>query len=261
MGKNKLQRFAEMREFPHVVEPNIDDILNDQFALKGHWARDFFGNTNPVVLELGCGKGEYTVNLAKRFPGKNFIGIDIKGARMWKGAKFSYQENYKNVGFLRARIENITSFFAQNEVSEIWLTFPDPQLKKFRKRLTSAKFLNAYKKFLMHGGYVHLKTDSKTLYHFTRNVIQKNNLPLFSATPDLYRDYPEDKALTIQTFYEQQFLHLQLKITYLQFSLDTNEEIVNPPEDKAMAMNEKNWRDKFVPVMPVSGKIHSDFNQ
>ena len=171
MTKRKLERFTEMAHFRNVLQPGFDEVFGRKHPIMGKWHDTFFGNDNPIVIELGCGKGEYTVGLAKKFPEKNFIGIDIKGSRMWRGAKSAIEENLKNTGFLRTRIEFINSFFDKDEVDEIWLTFPDPQPKKSNKRLSSCRFLNMYSNFLKQEGYIHLKTDSELLYSYTLNKI------------------------------------------------------------------------------------------
>ena len=231
-AKNKLKKFSEMAAFPNVVQAGFDEVYQKSHYLKGKWAIDFFKNNNPIVLELGCGKGEYTVGLARKFTGKNFLGIDIKGARMWKGASDALDGNLKNAGFLRTRIEMIQSFFAPGEVSEIWITFPDPQIKRLRakKRLTSAGFLNLYGKFLKHGGVIHLKTDSEHLYEFTRSVIKINNLPCIEDTSDLYKTGIADDILSIKTHYEALFTDKGFTIKYLKFTLLEDVVLVNPPE-------------------------------
>ncbi len=222
MGKNKLRRFAENDTFPNLIQPELEEVFRKDHPLKGFWNANFFKDQNPIVLELGCGKGEYTVGLAELFPYKNFIGIDIKGARMWRGAKTAHQKNMPNVGFVRTRIEHISSFFARDEVSEIWITFPDPQPKwiKENKRLTSAFFLNQYKLFLKPNGLVHLKTDSLELHNYTLNLIKRNHLTIHQQTQDLYGSDIVSPVLSIRTFYESQFLEKGKKITYLCFSLD-----------------------------------------
>lgn len=260
MAKNKLERFAEMKNFPHVFEPTLEQAFNRTFRLQGKWKAEFFNNQHPLILELGCGKGEYTVNLARKFPQQNFIGVDIKGARMWKGAKASHQEGLSNVAFLRTHIEHLPAFFGTGEVDEIWLTFPDPQLKKMRKRLSSARFLNDYRNFLKPEGPVHLKTDSKFLHNFTYRLIRLNNLPLITASRDIYKEFSDDQTLTIKTFYEQQFLYFHIPITYLKFLLKGPSEITNPEEDKEAAQKEKEYRDQIMPKIPVQGKPRKDEN-
>jgi tRNA (guanine-N7-)-methyltransferase len=193
---------------------------------------DFFKNTNPIVLELGCGKGEYTIGLARKYPDKNFIGIDIKGARIWRGAKTATDEAMTNVGFLRTRIEQISSFFNANEVSEIWITFPDPQMKKTRalKRLTSSRFLPKYRQFLKSGGLIHLKTDNSLLYDYSYHLCMHNNLNIIKATSNLYETETDANLLSIQTFYESQFLGQGIPIKYLCFTLHEKENINEPPD-------------------------------
>ena len=179
MSKNKLSKFADMATYPHVFEPTFGDA---PFEMRGRWGSDFFHNDNPIVLELGCGRGEYTVGLAKLFPDKNFIGVDIKGARMWTGATQSLREGMANVAFLRTQIEFIEKYFAPGEVAEIWLTFSDPQMKKVTKRLTSTYFLARYRNILADGGIIHLKTDSNFLFTYTTYVVERNALPLLFRT-------------------------------------------------------------------------------
>jgi len=227
MGKNKLQHFAEMKEFKHTFEGFSINLLNDDFHLKGKWNADFFKNNNPIVLELGCGKGEYTVGLAEKYPNKNFIGVDIKGARIWFGAKKALEANLNNVAFYRGVIEFINKVFAKNEISEIWITFPDPQRKKMRKRLTSARFLELYKEICIPNAQIHLKTDSKLLYYFTNELIKYNNLELEASTNDLYSQQLESEELSIRTFYEKMFLRMNDTITYTRFKLN-DKPIENP---------------------------------
>jgi tRNA (guanine-N7-)-methyltransferase len=233
VGKNKLAKFAQMATFDNVIQPPLDEVLNKDFPLKGKWNAEFFKNENPIVLELGCGKGEYTVGLAQRYPDKNFIGVDIKGARMWRGASLAIQNNIRNTGFLRTRIEHILSFFAPGEVSEIWVTFPDPQLKRARakKRLTSSVFLNRYKQFLKPGGLVHLKTDNTPLYEYTCQLCQHNGLEVKYSTSDLYNcGFPNEVLLGIKTHYETLFYAKGFSIKYLYFTLDGCDNLQEPPQ-------------------------------
>ena len=216
MGKNKLSKFADMETYENVFQYTCETLQQGGFPLKGKW-NTFFGNNCPIVLELGCGKGEYTVGLAKLFPEKNFIGIDIKGARMWTGATQARKENLGNVAFLRTHIELLDYFFSENEVAEIWITFPDPQMQKTNKRLTSTRFLKRYAEILRPDGIVHLKTDSNFLYQYTRAVIAENQLTTAMDTDDLYHSGWEDAILSIQTYYEQQWRSRGLNIKYLQF--------------------------------------------
>jgi tRNA (guanine-N7-)-methyltransferase len=225
MGKDKLKRFAENKTFACFVEPEFEQMFRTEHPLKGNWHRDFFHNDKPIVLELGCGKGEYTVALAERNPDKNFIGVDIKGARMWHGAKTATERGMTNVGFLRARIEFITSLFAAGEVSELWITFPDPQLKtrRAKKRLTSPIFLEYYAKMLATDGWINLKTDSQHLYNYTQAVISQFDLPCEVANNDIYGSGYADEVLSVKTAYETVYLQRGLPITYTRFSLGGKE--------------------------------------
>lgn len=222
MGKNKFKKFKENETFTNLFQPELQDIADSSFELKGKWKSNYFKNNNPIVLELGCGKGEYTIGLSKQFKDKNFIGVDIKGARLWRGAKTATEEQLPNVGFVRTRIEQISAFFAEDEVDEIWITFPDPQPRevKAKKRLSSSRFLNQYVSFLKPNGLVHLKTDCQPLHEYTRKVVEQNNLQLNVCTNDLYSTVTNDPILGIKTFYEQQFLAQGLPITYLNFNVN-----------------------------------------
>lgn len=234
MGKNKLAKFADMATYPHVFEAPGVAVDEASFKMRGQWHEKFFNNDNPIVLELGCGRGEYTVGLARLFPDKNFIGVDIKGARMWTGATESLNEGLKNVAFLRTHIEFIDRFFAPGEVAEIWLTFSDPQMKKVTKRLTSTFFLERYRRFLVNDGLVHLKTDSNFLFTYTNYVVDENKLPVLFRTDDLYhtlsveKDEEVQRILGIQTYYEQQWIARGLNIKYLKFQLPTEGELREP---------------------------------
>ncbi len=219
-SKNKLKRFKENETFTNVIQPSRDEILNDTHELKGNWKRDLFKNNNPIVLELGCGKGEYTVNLARRSPDKNFIGIDIKGARFWRGAKTALEKNLTNVCFLRIQIELIDRLFAENEVDEIWITFPDPQIKykRTKHRLTNIDFLNKYKRILKPEGVVHLKTDSEFMHGYTLGLLHGLGEEIEYAHHDVYgNDHSPKEVTQIQTFYESQYLEENKKITYVRF--------------------------------------------
>ncbi|KXB07967.1 hypothetical protein AKJ55_01605 [candidate division MSBL1 archaeon SCGC-AAA382M17] len=233
MTKNKLARFAEMKTFPNVVEPEFREVFYKDYRLKGKWQKDFFKNDKPIVLELGCGKGEYTINLARQYPNHNFIGIDIKGARMWRGAKIALEENIPNAVFLRTRIDFITSFFEEDEVKAIWVTFPDPQPKKPRKRLISTKFLTYYQHFIQNNSPIHLKTDNYNLYHYTLSIIRENELYLLYAENDIYgvNNNQLEAIRKIQTFYEKQFLEENKKIKYVAFKLDKYKNLKEPPDD------------------------------
>jgi tRNA (guanine-N7-)-methyltransferase len=231
MSKKKLQRFDEMKTFSNVHQPPFMEVFQKDHHLKGKWKSGYFENRNPLVLELGCGKGEYTTGLARIFADRNYIGIDIKGSRIWKGARAALQENLGNVAFIRTYIETINSFFEPGEVDEIWLTFPDPQLKKKNKRLTAPRFLNRYRQFLKDGGLVHLKTDNPLLYQYTMKVAGFNKLTLQAATDDLYHSDLKDRVPDIKTFYEQQFLDQGMKINYLCFKLPNEKNILEPPDE------------------------------
>ena len=221
MAKNKLSKFADMETYGNVFQYTFHTLQTETFPLKGKW-HTHFGNQNDIVLELGCGKGEYTVGLARLFPEKNFIGIDIKGARMWKGATEALDENIQNAAFLRTHIELINHFFAENEVSEIWITFPDPQMKKTNKRLSSTRFMKEYSQIMKPDGIVHLKTDSNFLYTYTKAMINENKLTVLTDTDDLYQSGIDDKILNIQTFYEQQWRSRGLNIKYIKFLCPKN---------------------------------------
>jgi tRNA (guanine-N7-)-methyltransferase len=224
LGKNKLARWAEMKTFSNVIEPPTEEAYGRDHPLKGNWNRTIFRNENPIVLELGCGKGEYTVGLASKFHNNNYIGIDIKGARMWRGSKTAHENGISNAAFLRTRIEFINSFFSVDEVKEIWITFPDPHPKRRNasKRLTSPFFLNFYRSFLINRGIVHLKTDNKDLYEYTCNVARHNQLEIAASTSDLYSGAMNSEIHSIKTHYEKIFLKEGIKICYLSFYLDKN---------------------------------------
>lgn len=225
--KRKLEHFQEMKSFPNVYEPTIDEVFRTSYRLKGKWNSEHFKNNHPLVLELGCGKGEYSVGLARKFPNKNFIGVDIKGARMWRGSKTALEENLTNVAFLRTRIEFIASCFEKSEVDEIWITFPDPQPKekKEKKRLTAPNFISEYKKFLKPNGIIHLKTDSQFFYEYSLSEAQRNNYSIIESTADLYgeqiaaMDKDTQEILSIQTHYENLFKQKGHKIHYLKFRI------------------------------------------
>lgn len=227
MGKNKLKKFREMKDIEFVHQYPFSVLKKKGFPYKGKWAQ-FFGNDNPIVLELGCGKGEYTVGLARRFPQKNHIGIDIKGARMWTGATEARREGLRNVAFIRTDIELLPEFFNTGEVSEVWITFPDPQMKKVRKRLTSTRFLELYRQVAVENALVHLKTDSPFLYTYTSNLVAVNNLDCAVNTDDLYAGGTVTDILGIRTYYEQQWLDRGLSIKYISFHLDRTSPLVEP---------------------------------
>lgn len=217
MPKKKHARFAENLTFPHMFQLSFDD-LQKGFELKGKW-QEFFGNSNPIVLELGCGKGEYIVALSERYPEINFIGFDIKGARMWRGAKTTFENKVQNAAFVRTRIDLIEAIFEKEEVSGIWITFPDPQPAKSRKRLTSPMFLNRYRKFLKPGSIIHLKTDNTDFFKFTLQTVQEEGLELLFHTYDLYNSNLSDDVMLTQTHYEKIFLEQGIAIKYLRFKI------------------------------------------
>jgi tRNA (guanine-N7-)-methyltransferase len=223
MGKDKLKRFAENEGFANLIQPRLVYPLQDH-ELKGKWNKLFFKNNNPVVLELGCGRGEYTTTLARKFRDRNFIGIDWKGARLWRGAKTGMEENMMNVGFLRIQIQDLVTFFAPGEVEEIWITFPDPHMhtSRDRKRITSPRFLNMYRKCIKENGIVHLKTDSRLLYDYTLEILANEKIIPLLSTPDLY-SCTTDEVLSIKTTYEKIWLKEGAKICYIKFILNGKE--------------------------------------
>ncbi|MDO4195368.1 MAG: tRNA (guanosine(46)-N7)-methyltransferase TrmB [Prevotellaceae bacterium] len=232
MGKGKLAKFADMERYENVFQYPYSVIDDVPFEMKGHWREEYFHNDNPIVLELGCGKGEYTVELARLYPDVNFIGVDIKGARMWTGATQALEAGLKNVAFLRTNIEIIDRFFAPDEVQEIWLTFSDPQMKNPRKRLTSTYFMERYRHFLVDGGIIHLKTDSNFLFTYTTYMVDGNQLPLLFRTTDLYHheglDEETQRILSIQTYYESMWIERGLNIKYQKFRLPHGVELHEP---------------------------------
>lgn len=221
MPKHKLQRFNEMDTFANVFQPSLNEISTNEYKQKGKWSELYFKNNNPITLELGCGKGEYTIELSQMYKDTNFIGVDIKGARMWRGAKTAIESNFYNVAFLRTRVEFINYIFAPEEINEIWITFPDPQLKKQRikKRLTSHIYLNLYSRIINKNGLIHLKTDNDTLYNYTLDLVKYNNLQIVSCTNDLYNSDIKNDILNIKTFYEKKFLAENKNINYIAFKL------------------------------------------
>ena len=238
MSKGKLQKFADLATYKNVFQYPFSVLEHVDFDMRGQWRQQYFHNDHPIVLELGCGKGEYTVGLARRHPQTNFIGVDIKGARMWTGATEATREGLKNVAFLRTNIEIIDRFFAPGEVQEIWLTFSDPQMKNPRKRLTSTYFMNRYRHFLIDGGIIHLKTDSRFLFTYTSYMVERNQLPLLQKTDDLYaaaspatgdtHDEALRQAASIQTYYEQMWLSRGLNIRYMMFRLPSQGTLEEP---------------------------------
>lgn len=219
-SKNKLKRFRENETFSNVIQPDRADLVNGNFSLKGAWNKNFFHNDNPIILELGCGKGEYTVALAQNNPNINYIGIDIKGARFWRGAKTAVEESLNNVAFIRSQIELIEYLFGSEEIREIWITFPDPQIKfkRTKHRLTNIEFLKRYKKILHSDGFIHLKTDSEFMHGYTLGLLHGLNWEICYANHHIYRNEGSPKEVTdIQTFYEKQYLEQNKPITYLKF--------------------------------------------
>ncbi len=220
-GKDKLRKFRENETFENLLQPTTAEVFQKDHPIKGKWGEKMFGNNNPIILELGCGKGEYTIALAEKYPENNYIGVDIKGARLWKGAKYATENSLKNVAFLRTRIEFIDSIFAQGEVSEIWLTFSDPQPNKPRKRLSSPLFLERYSHILKEDGIIHLKTDSQLLHEYTVEIVQQEQHTLLEANNDIYGSgrAKDDDILSVKTFYEKQFLAKGMPITYAKWKL------------------------------------------
>jgi tRNA (guanine-N7-)-methyltransferase len=227
LGKKKLVRFRELGSLEKVFQPPLEEIFQKNYHLKGRWKKEVFGNDYPLVLELGCGKGEYTTGLARKYPTMNFMGLDIKGARMWTGARTARDEGLGNVAFLRTRIDFINSFFARDEIEEIWITFPDPQEKRRRmkKRLPGALFLNKYREILKDGGKVHLKTDNRELSLDTQEMVRYNDLTLVRHSDDVYSEDWEDETVSIQTYYEKIFLTEGIKINYICFRLPAGKKI------------------------------------
>jgi tRNA (guanine-N7-)-methyltransferase len=221
-SKNKLNRFKENATFDNVFEPTREQVISDDFELKGNWCKDFFKNSNPIVLELGCGKGEYTVGLARRFSDKNFVGIDVKGARFWRGAKTAVEDGLTNVAFVRTQIELLEHVFVANEVDEIWITFPDPQIKykRTKHRMTNSGFLKMYKKIMKPGGIVNLKTDSEFMHGYTIGLLHGEGHEVIYANHDVYVNTGSPEAVTgIQTFYENQYLAKNKAITFVRFRI------------------------------------------
>ena len=264
--KNKLYKFKENETFAALLQPTTEELLGKDYKFKGRWGRLFFGNENPIVLELGCGKGEYTVQLAKLSPQKNFIGIDIKGARLWKGAKSVTEEKIPNAAFIRTRIEFIESLFGEGEISEIWITFADPQIKRARKRLTGTLFLKRYSHFLKPNGIVHLKTDSLFLYKYTLFTAEQNRLQIINSIQDLYgaaaanaaagvgENLPEGLT-TIRTFYEQYYIKNGFTIKYLSFRLLAEGNAASACEGAApLSLVEPEWDEEYWRAEEAKGR-------
>lgn len=231
MGKNKLKKFADMAKFKCVLQYPREELLRLGFPYAGKWNDGVFARKAPIVLELGCGRGEYTVGLSKSDPSRNFVGLDIKGARMWTGARQVEEEQIANAAFLRCEIENISHFFAPGEVEGIWITFPDPQMQKVRKRLTSTRFLKLYRSIMKPGGTVNLKTDSPFLYEYTRRLVELNGFEVLACTDDLYGSGLADPVSSIKTYYEQQWLSRGKSIKLISFSLPAAGELLEPEAD------------------------------
>lgn len=221
-SKNKLKRFNENQTFSNVIQPTREEVVSGNFMFKGKWNSDFFKNDNPIIVELGCGKGEYTVELAKKYPNTNFIGIDIKGARFWRGAKTSVEEQMNNTAFVRTQIELIGDIFSEKEIDEIWITFPDPQIKykRTKHRLTNSGFLQKYKKVLKEDGVVNLKTDSEFMHGYTLGLLHGEGHEVLYANHNVYVNEGAPEVVTsIQTFYEKQYLEINKAITYIKFKI------------------------------------------
>ena len=218
MTKKKLVHFKENLTFPHLFQPHFNEIQSG-FSLQSEWGKDFFHNNHPIVIELGCGKGEYTVGLAQIYPKQNFIGIDVKGARLWRGAKTVKENEMKNVAFIRQRVDFVEKFFGPGEISEIWITFPDPQKGKERKRLTSPRFLEKFKKILGTEGLIHLKTDDPDFFRYTQEILIDYNHRVLFETDDLYNSGYKDEMISIQTYYEKMWLEQEKKICYIKFTI------------------------------------------
>lgn len=222
-SKNKLKRFKDNEKFKNVIQPSREEVVNANFKLKGHWNRKYFNNNNPIVVELGCGKGEYSIGLAEKYKDKNFVGIDIKGARFWRGAKTAIEQHMENVAFVRTQIELVDKIFGTNEVSEIWITFPDPQIKykRTKHRMTNLEFLSKYKDILKDNGLIHLKTDSEFMHGYTLGLLEGLGHDILYSHHDIYVNHKAPKDVVgIQTFYEKQYLDKGKAITYLKFKLN-----------------------------------------
>ena len=254
MGKDKLRKFSENETFGCLIQPTTAEVLGCDHRMKGKWGEEMFKNDNPIVLELGCGKGEYTIAMAERWPDKNFIGIDIKGARLWKGAKYATVHQMGNVAFLRTRIEFIESLFSEGEISEIWITFADPQERKPKKRLTHPIFLKRYSKMLADGGIIHLKTDSRLLHYYTLETALQNGLTVLEHNDDIYGSGRADELLSIKTFYEANFLAQGIPITYVAFKLDNKEEL------REIEWDQEPFEQKYKTLTRADGHVASQLD-
>jgi len=224
-SKNKLKRFRDNEKFENVFQPGREEVVSDNFIFKGCWNKKYFQNSNPIIIELGCGKGEYTIGLAERYPDVNFVGIDLKGARFWRGAKTALEDNLKNVAFVRTQIELVNYIFGENEIEEIWITFPDPQIKfkRTKHRMTNPQFLNLYQKILKPEGIINLKTDSEFMHGYTLGLLEGLGYEVLYSHHDIYVNHEAPKdVVEIQTFYEKKYLENKKPITYLKFRFKPN---------------------------------------
>lgn len=221
-SKNKLKRFKENDTFENVLQPTREEVVSGNFQYKGKWNSEFFKNDNPIIVELGCGKGEYTIGLAQRNPNTNYIGIDVKGARFWRGAKTAVESGMNNTAFVRTQIELIEDIFAAHEVAEIWITFPDPQIKykRTKHRMTNSEFLKMYKRILKPEGIVNLKTDSEFMHGYTLGLLHGEGHEVLYANHNVYKNEGAPQEVTeIKTFYENQYLEINKAITYIRFKI------------------------------------------
>ena len=228
MRKGKLAKFADLNNYENVFQYPFSVIKNERCDIKGKWKSVYFKNNNPIIIELGCGRGEYTIKLAQMHPDINFIGVDIKGARIWNGATYAISNNIKNVAFLRTNIEIIDNCFENNEINEIWLTFSDPQPKNYKKRLTSSCFLSLYQKILINNGIIHLKTDSNFLFKYTNHILEYNDLSIIYKSDDIYNNNHWNEELLIKTYYEKMWMKKGLSIKYIQWLLPQDKIIYEP---------------------------------
>ncbi len=260
MGKNKLYKFAQLETYPNVFQVSFNEYNKEDFKLKGKW-HSHFKNDNPIVLEIGCGKGEYTVGLGELYPDKNFIGVDIKGARIYTGATDALSKKLDNVAFIRTKVELLDCFFNNNEVSEIWITFPDPQMKKTTKRLTSSRYLHLYNNILKENGIIHLKTDSNFLYTYTEILLKDNNVNTIINTNDLYNSGFVNNDLSIKTFYENQFFSQGIPIKYIKFTLPENIVLKEPDVEIEFDSYRSYGRDKKLREQKKTNKSKAENNK